>query len=57
MRQNNTVNTRQTKDLARRKYAERQLDNWIKWSINNRGKLIYKELVEMQTKYGIKCYG
>jgi len=57
MRQNNTIDPRKTKDLARRKYAERQLDNWIKWSINNRGKLIYKELVEMQTKYGIKCYG
>jgi len=45
------------KQVARQKYAERQIDKWVKWSIENRGKLIYKELVEMQTKYGIKCYG
>lgn len=64
MRRNNTVNSESgkhslsiAKQVARQKYAERQIDNWIKWSINNRGKLIYKELVEMQTKYGIKCYG
>ena len=64
MRRNNTINSESgkhslsiAKQVAREKYAERQIDKWVKWSINNRGKLIYKELVEMQTKYGIKCYG
>ncbi len=57
MRQNGTVNSRQAKQLARRKYAERQIDKWVKWSWNNRGKILYKELVELQDQYEIKCYG
>ena len=57
MRQNNTVNPKQAKVIARRKYAERQIDKWIKWSIENRGKIKYRELVEMQDKFNIKCYG
>jgi len=45
------------KNISRQKYAERQIDNWVKWSWNNRGKVMYKELVEQQEKHGIKCYG
>ncbi len=56
MRQNNRVNPREAKDLARRKYAERQIEKFIKWSWNVRGKVLYTELVELQNKYGIKCY-
>ena len=57
MRRNNKVNPRVEKELARRKYAERQIDTWWKWSFNIRGKVLYKELVEVQNKYGIKTYG
>ena len=57
MRQNNTVNTRQAKDVARRKYAERQIDKFIKWSVNQRGFLKYKNIVEQHDKYNIKVYG
>ena len=57
MRRDSKVNPQQAKILARQKYAERQIDNWVKWSWNNRGKVMYKELVEQQEKYGIKCYG
>jgi hypothetical protein len=57
MRQNNRVNPREAKDLARRKYAERQIEKFIKWSWDVRGKVLYTELVELQNKYGIKCYG
>ena len=57
MRQNSTVNPKQAKVIARRKYAERQIDKWIKWSIENRGKVKYKELVGMHDKFNIKCYG
>ena len=39
------------KDLARRKYNERQIDKFIKWSINQKGYLKYKELIEYQDKY------
>ena len=57
MRQNNPVNTRQAKDVARRKYAERQIDKFIKWSVNQRGFLKYKDIVEQHNKYNIKVYG
>ena len=57
MRHNNTADPKQKKRLARQMYAERQINKWIKWSWEMRGKIKYKELVELQTQYGIKCYG
>tara|TARA_R110000803_G_scaffold34220_1_gene74808 strand:- start:1305 stop:1451 length:147 start_codon:yes stop_codon:yes gene_type:complete len=44
------------KELSRRKYVERQIDKWIKWSINNRGRVLFKELVEKQNQFNIKVY-
>jgi len=57
MRQSNSVNTGKEKSLARAKYAGRQIDKFIKWSINQKGYLKYKELVEIQDRYNIKVYG
>ena len=57
MRQNNTVNTRKAKAIARRKYAERQIEKFIKWSVNYRGFLKYKDIIEQHDKYNIKVYG
>ena len=57
MRRNSKVDPREAKRLARKMYAERQIDKWWKWSWETRNKIVYKELVEIQTKYGIKCYG
>ena len=57
MRRDSKVNPFEAKRLARKKYAERQIDKWWKWSFENRNKIIYKELVEIQNKYGIKVYG
>jgi hypothetical protein len=56
MRQNDRVDTRKAKKIAKQKYAERQIDKWVKWSWNNRGKIKYKELVLKQEQYGVKCY-
>ncbi len=56
MRRNSKVDPRQAKVIARRKYAERNIDKWWKWSWDIRGKIKYKELVEIQTRYGVKCY-
>ena len=39
------------KDLARRKYNERQIDKFIKWSVEQKGYLKYKELIEYEDKY------
>jgi|TARA_R110000772_G_scaffold110084_1_gene213603 hypothetical protein len=57
MRQNSKPNTRESKRLARLKYAERHIDNWWKWSYEARNKIKFKELVAIQDKYNIKCYG
>tara|TARA_B100000035_G_C21012006_1_gene560072 strand:+ start:1089 stop:1262 length:174 start_codon:yes stop_codon:yes gene_type:complete len=57
MRQSNSNNIRKEKVIARKKYAERQIEKWIKWSINNRGYIKYKEIVEIHEKHNIKCYG
>ena len=57
MRRNSKVDPRKAKRLARKMYAERQIDKWWKWSWEARGKIKYKELVEQQDKYDIKVYG
>ena len=56
MRYNNRADTRNKKQLARQKYAERQIDKWVKWRGEYKGFILYKDLVEMQDKFNIKCY-
>jgi len=51
MRRNRELNTWEKKDLARRKYAERKLEQFIKWSVESKGYLKYKELVEYENRY------
>jgi hypothetical protein len=57
MRQNNRANPQLSKQVARQKYAERQIDKFIKWSINQKGYVKYKDIVEQQDKYNIVIYG
>jgi hypothetical protein len=57
MRRNDKINTRITKQVARRKYAERQIDKWIKWRIDVKGYMYYDDLVKLQEEHNIKCYG
>ena len=57
MRRNSKVDPRVQKQLARQKYAERQIDKWVKWSWQQRGRVKYKELVGYQDQYNIKVYG
>jgi len=54
MRRNRKTNTEHDKKIARIKYAERKIDEWWKWSFRMRGKVLYKELIEVQNKYGVK---
>ena len=56
MRRNSKVDPGQAKKIAKQKYAERQIDKFVKWSWEIRGRVKYKELVELQDQYGIKCY-
>ena len=53
MRRNDKANPRKEKEIARIKYAERQIDKWVKWSWQQRGRVKYRELVELQERYGI----
>ena len=57
MRRNSKHNPFEAKRLAREKYAQRQIEKWIKWTMDVRGKMIYKELVEIHNEYNIKVYG
>ena len=57
MRQSNKYNKGDAKEIARKNYAARQVEKWIKWSIESRGFIKYKEIVEIHNKYDIKCYG
>ena len=52
MRRNRELNSLEKKDLARRKYAERQLQKYIDWSIECKGYLKYKDLIKYSKKYG-----
>lgn len=57
MSNHNPADPGKEKRIARQKYAERQIDKFVKWSWEVRSKVIYKELVELQNQYEIKCYG
>ena len=56
MRRNNKVNSQLEKQIARQKYAERRIDKRVKWSLAVNGKVMYKELVELQDELNIKIY-
>ena len=51
MRRDRKLNSWEQKDLARRMYAKRKLQQFIDWSIESKGYLKYKELVEYERKY------
>ena len=56
MRRNGRTDIKKQKQLARQKYAERQIDKWVKWRMQVKGYILYKDLVEMQNNFNIKCY-
>ena len=57
MRRDNTPNPRLAKQVARQKYAERQIDKFVKWSWDQKGHVKYKDIVNEHDKYNIKVYG
>lgn len=54
MRDNSKRNTRNPKVEAERMYRIRKLDKYIKWSVEQRGGLRWKDLIEQQNMYKIK---
>ena len=51
MRRDRELNSWEKKDLARRMYAKRKLQQFIDWSIQSKGYLKYRELIEYERKY------
>lgn len=41
---------------ARSQYTKRQIDKFVKWSLEQKGYLKYKDLLEIQDYYQIKVY-
>ena len=56
MRHNGKVDPRKAKNVARQMYAQRQVDRWVKWSIESKGYVFYKDLVDKQNEFNIICY-
>ena len=56
MRRDSRLNPGEAKRIARQKYAERQIDKFVEWSWDVRGRVRYKELIEIMDKYNIKVY-
>ena len=54
MRQNNRIDPGKAKKLARIQYHNRQIEKFIKYSLDNKGYVKYKDIVEVQEKYKIK---
>ena len=50
MRRNNKVNPRLSKLVARQKYAERQIDKFVKWSFNIKGYVKLKDIIKIDEK-------
>ena len=56
MRSGNRDNKGNAKELARKNYAIRQIDRFAKWSIENKGYIKYKDIVELHNKNKIYIY-
>ncbi len=56
MRRDSKDNPRAKKAIARQKYAERQIDKYVKWSMEVRGYVKFKDILNQQKKYGIVCH-
>jgi hypothetical protein len=56
MRGDSEVNPFETKRIARQKYAERQIQKFVKWSWETKGKIRYADIKQLQNRYDIECY-
>jgi len=55
MRRDSKVNPFEAKRIARRKYNERQIEKFIKWSWETRGKVRSKDIEQLHKRYNIQC--
>jgi plasmid rolling circle replication initiator protein Rep len=57
MSRDRKINPFEAKRIARQKYAERQIDKFVKWSWSIKGKVSYNKIVKLQKEHKIECYG
>ena len=57
MRQNNRANPQLAKKVARQKYKERQIDKFVKWSVDQKGYIKWKDIVKLHEQHNINIYG
>ena len=55
MRRDNKDHPGKKKGIARQKYAERQIDKFVKWSWDNKGRVRYVDILQLHNRYGIDC--
>ena len=55
MRRDGTVNPREAKRIAKQKYAERQIDKFVKWSWETKGKVRSIDIEQLHKRYNIIC--
>ena len=55
MRRNNTHNPFEAKRIARQKYAERQIDKFVKWSWEAKGRVRSTDIEQLHKRYNIIC--
>ena len=56
MRRDSKVDPREAKQIARRKYAERQIQKFVNWSWEKKGKIRYSDIKQLHNRYDIECY-
>ena len=56
MRGDSEVNPFEAKRIARQKYAERQIQKFVKWSWETKGKIRYADIKQLQNRYDIERY-
>ncbi len=56
MSRDSKVNPFEAKRIARQKYAERQIEKFIKWSWENKGRVRSTDIEKLHKRYKIECY-
>ena len=56
MSRDRKINPFEAKRIARQKYAERQIEKFIKWSWEIKGRVRSIDIEKLHKRYKIECY-
>lgn len=57
MQRNGRIDSFKEKLKSRQRYAERQIEKFIKWSWDVKGRVRSTDIEQLHKRYNIKCYG